>query len=121
MLILRYGMILWLLSGLVACEDMPDPVLKTGSLTEPKSLAGRICEKASAIATGFGEPKVTGFASGSLDLAIDKVKDHLAIKGAKGFSIEGRKIVCGDYLDFGGAIGRERKCRATALVCGKAG
>jgi hypothetical protein len=81
--------------------------------------AQRTCEKASAIATGFGVSKVTGFANGNLDLAINRVKDQLSDKGAKGFSIEGRKVSCTDYIDFGGSIGRENKCSATAMVCGQ--
>jgi hypothetical protein len=86
----------------------------------PKAPAAqKTCEKASAIATGFGVKKVTGFANGNLDLAIDKVKDHLAGNGAKGFSIEVRKVSCTDYIDFGGSIGREHKCSATAMVCAK--
>lgn len=86
----------------------------------PKTpVASRTCEKASAIATGFGVENVTGFANGNLNLAIDKVKDHLADNGARGFSIEGRKVSCADYIDFGGSIGREHKCSATAMVCAK--
>jgi hypothetical protein len=86
----------------------------------PKAPAARkTCEKASAVATGFGVKKVTGFANGNLDLVIDRVKDHLAGDGAKGFSIEARKVTCTDYIDFGGSIGREHKCSATAMVCAK--
>ena len=79
----------------------------------------RTCEQASAVATGFGEKNVTGFADGNLNLAIDRVKDHLAGNGAKGFSIEGRKISCTGYIDFGGSIGQEHKCSAVAMVCAK--
>jgi hypothetical protein len=79
----------------------------------------KTCEQASAVATGFGVANVTDFANGNLNLAIDKAKDHLAENGAKGFSIEQRKVTCTDYIDFGGSIGREHKCSATAMVCAK--
>ena len=85
----------------------------------PRAKAERICQPVSAIATGFGKENATNFAQGNLDLAIDKTKDQLAGKGAKGFSIQGRTVKCGDYIDFGGGLGRELKCRASATVCGK--
>ena len=82
--------------------------------------AERICQPVQAIATGFGTENATRFVQGNLDLAIDKAKDQLTQKGARGFSIEKRAVTCGDYIDFGGGIGKEQKCRATANVCGKA-
>jgi hypothetical protein len=77
------------------------------------------CEGVEALATGFGKEKVSGFASGNLDLAIDQAKNRLADKGARGFRVTKRSVACEDYIDFGGAIGREHKCTATAQVCGK--
>ena len=77
------------------------------------------CESVKALATGFGRKKVSGFASGNLDLAIDQAKNRLADKGAKGFRVAKRSVACEDYIDFGGAIGREHLCTATAQVCGK--
>jgi hypothetical protein len=88
-------------------------VVKAPSRTE-------VCEKVSALATGFGKENVTGFANGNLDLAIDQAKNRLADKGAKGFSVKKRNVACVDYIDFGGPIGREHKCTATAQLCGKA-
>ncbi len=81
--------------------------------------AARICESVQAIATGFGEENATRFAQGNLDLLIDQTKDRLAGKGAKGFSVAERLVKCADYIDFGGSIGREHKCRASAKICGK--
>jgi hypothetical protein len=86
---------------------------------KPASGKEQVCESVSALATGFGQDKVTGFAKSNLDLAINSAKDRLAGKGAKGFSISKRAVVCVDYIDFGGSIGREHKCTATAQLCGK--
>lgn len=79
----------------------------------------RICEPVAAIAVGFGVENVTVFAQGNLDNAINRAKDQLASRGAKGFAVEGRSVKCEDYIDFGGSIGREHKCRASATLCGK--
>ena len=72
-----------------------------------------------ALATGFGEQTVTGFAESNLNLAIDQAKDQMASEGAKGFAVEGRTVKCEFYIDFGGAAGREHKCHASAQLCGK--
>jgi hypothetical protein len=91
----------------------------------PKPKAARapakpaLCEAVSAVATGFGAANVTTFANGNLDLAIDSAKNRLADKGAKGFSVRERKVRCENYIDFGGAIGKEHKCTASAQLCGK--
>ena len=79
----------------------------------------RACNTVTAVATGFGERNVTGLADGNLNLAIDAAKDQMAASGAKGFTVEGRRVKCEGYIDFGGAIGREHKCQATAQLCGK--
>lgn len=79
----------------------------------------RICEPVDAIAVGFGVENATQFAQGNLDNAINRAKDSLASRGAKGFAVEGRTVKCEDYIDFGGSIGREQKCRASAKLCGK--
>jgi hypothetical protein len=86
----------------------------------PKAAAkSETCETVSALATGFGKEKVTGFASGNLDLAIDQAKNRLVDKGAKGFTVRKRKVACEYYIDFGDLIGKEHKCTATAQLCGK--
>jgi hypothetical protein len=77
------------------------------------------CESVSALAAGFGKDNVTGFANGNLDLAIDQAKNRLADKGAKGFTVRKRNVACENYIDFGGTIGREQKCTASAQLCGK--
>jgi hypothetical protein len=78
-----------------------------------------MCEMASAVAVGFGEQNVVGLAGHNLDIEIDKLKDSLVRKGAKGFTVENRKVACEDYIDFGGAIGHEHLCRSSAMVCGQ--
>lgn len=78
-----------------------------------------LCEEVKAIATGFGKENVTGFANGNLDLAIDDAKNRLADKGAKGFKVTKRNVACQYYIDFGGSIGKEHKCTASAQLCGK--
>ena len=86
----------------------------------PKTAAKpQTCENVSALAAGFGKENVTGFANGNLDLAIDQAKNRLADKGVKGFAVRQRNVACVDYIDFGGSIGREHKCTASALLCGK--
>lgn len=118
MSVLRFGMAAMLFAILAACTDVSATApLVTGSTAEPAS--DRICETVQAVATGFGEANVTGFAQSNLDIAIDKVKDGLSQKGAKSFSVEARSSRCEDYIDFGGAIGREHKCHASARLCGK--
>ena len=79
----------------------------------------QLCEEVTAVAAGFGKEKITGFANGNLDLAIDAAKNRLADKGAKGFKIAKRSIACQYYIDFGAPLGREHKCTASAQLCGK--
>ncbi|WP_125461668.1 hypothetical protein [Rhodomicrobium sp. R_RK_3] len=79
----------------------------------------RICEPVQAVAVGFGLDNVTTFVQGNLDLAINEAKDTLASRGLKAFLVQDRTVTCEDYIDFGGAIGREQKCRASARLCGK--
>jgi hypothetical protein len=79
----------------------------------------RVCTTVNAVATGFGKENVSNFAYRNLALVINGAKDKLAAKGAKGFRIEERRVSCEDYIDFGGAIGREHKCQATARLCGQ--
>jgi hypothetical protein len=45
----------------------------------------------------------------------------MAPEGAKGFSVEERGVKCEFYIDFGGSVGREHKCHASAQLCGKNG
>ena len=86
----------------------------------PKTAAKAVpCENVSALAAGFGKENVTGFANGNLDLAIDQAKNRLSDKGVKGFAVRNRNVACAYYIDFGGSIGREHKCTATAQLCGK--
>ena len=79
----------------------------------------KICTSVDAVATGFGEANVTDFANRNLALVLNGAKDRLAAQGAKGFKIQERSVKCEDYIDFGGSIGREHKCRATAKICGQ--
>jgi hypothetical protein len=79
----------------------------------------RICTTVNAVATGFGKENVSNFAYRNLALVINGAKDKLAAEGAKGFKVEERRVSCEDYIDFGGAIGREHKCQATARLCGQ--
>jgi hypothetical protein len=79
----------------------------------------QLCEEVTAVASGFGKEKITGFANSNLDLAIDSAKNRLADKGAKGFKVAKRNVACQYYIDFGGPIGREHKCTASAQLCGK--
>ncbi len=91
----------------------------TASIAKPGK-PEKACTAVSAIATGFGENTVTGFARSNLTLAIDKAKDEMAAQGAKGFTVEARTVTCEGYIDFGGVVGREHKCHATAQLCRKA-
>lgn len=93
---------------------------KAAKKAPPKQAAKeRICMPVASVATGFGKDNVTDFANRNLARVIDVAKDTLAAKGAKGFKIEERTVACEDYIDFGGSIGREHKCRATAKICGQ--
>jgi hypothetical protein len=120
MSVLRIAIAAGLLAGLTACNDVSAtaPLVSAGGNAVGRA-SDRICETVTAVATGFGEANVTGFAHSNLDIAIDKMKDELSQKGAKSFSIEARSARCEDFIDFGGAIGREHKCRARARLCGK--
>ena len=89
------------------------PAKGTKTVAKPES-----CESVSALAAGFGKENVTGFANGNLDLAIDQAKNRLADKGVKGFSVRKRNVACENYIDFGGTLGREHKCTASAQLCG---
>ncbi len=97
------------------------PIRETGAVAEQPGKAERTCRPVRAMATGFGERNVSDFAEGNLSLAIDKAKDEMASEGAKGFSVEGRAVKCEFYIDFGGSMGREHKCHASAQLCGKNG
>jgi len=121
MLFPRHRIIIALFAALAAFGGYSGTAQSASTAKLRKAPPARTCQQASAVATGFGVENATTFASGNLDLAIDKAKDQLAGKGAKGFSIKDRKVSCSDYIDFGGALGREQKCQATALVCGQAG
>lgn len=93
---------------------------KAARKAQPKQPAKeRVCTPVEAVATGFGKDNVTDFANRNLALKIDGAKDRLASQGAKGFKVEEQKVACEDYIDFGGSIGREHKCRATAKICGQ--
>jgi hypothetical protein len=85
----------------------------------PAAKRTQTCETVSAVAAGFGKANVTGFANGNLDNAISAAKDRLAGNGAKGFTVSKRAVKCEDYINFGGSIGREHKCTATAVLCGR--
>jgi hypothetical protein len=92
----------------LAKKPRPEPVVKE-----------RMCTTVNAVATGFGKENVSNFAYQNLARIINGAKDKLAAKGAKGFRIEEQRVSCEDFIDFGGAIGREHKCQATARLCGQ--
>lgn len=121
MVVLRIGIAAGLLAALAACNDVvaTAPLAGEDNRAAGGAASDRICETVAAVATGFGEANVTGFAQSNLDIAIDKMKDDLSQKGAKSFSIEARSARCEKYIDFGGAIGREHKCHASARLCEK--
>lgn len=110
------------LAALCGCGEVAGTVKlsETALATRPGKLE-RTCTAVTAIATGFGEQNVTRLADGNLALAIDKAKDEMASEGAKGFSVEARTVKCGFYIDFGGVVGREHKCHASAELCGRRG
>lgn len=111
------------LAALSGCGEVAGTAALTGTTasiaTDPRQ-PEKTCSAVSAIATGFGENTVTGFAQSNLTLAIDKTKDEMAAQGAKGFTVEARTVTCEGYIDFGGVVGREHKCQATAQLCRKA-
>lgn len=108
-----------LIAALAALSGTADAAEVRGKGKAAASARPELCETVQALATGFGQDNVTTFANGNLDLAIDGAKNRLADRGAKGFNVRKRRIACTDYIDFGGAIGREHKCTATAELCGK--
>ncbi len=109
------------LAGLSACGE----VAGTAKLNEAAARSDlpakpeKSCRAVTAIATGFGEQNVTGFAQSNLDEVINRAKDQMAAEGSKGFTIEARGVKCEGYIDFGGGVGQEHKCRASAQLCGK--
>jgi len=119
MFVLRFIVIMPLLAVAGCGEGVGTGALAASGAPASAVPSDRICETVTAIATGFGEQQVTRFAFHNLNLSIDEAKDELARKGAKGFAVEDRAVRCMDYIDFGGALGREHKCRATARICGK--
>lgn len=117
---MRLVFVMLLISGLSACSETTGTTrLITSETSDNSSQPDRMCENVMAVAVGFGEDNVTGFANNSLDRKIDMMKDSLVLKGAKGFQIEDRRVACEDYIDFGGSIGQEHLCRARANVCGQ--
>jgi hypothetical protein len=119
----RNVLALIMLAALTGCGEIAatTPIRETGSLASPRTHAPKTCRPVSALATGFGEKNVMGLAENNLTRAIDKAKVEMAANGAKGFSVDGQAVKCVDYIDFGGAIGREHKCHASAQHCGQAG
>ncbi len=111
------------LAALSGCSEMTGTAAlsEAGAGANPLGKPGKICRPVRAMATGFGEQNVTGLAESNLSLALDDAKDQMASDGAKGFSVEGRAVKCEGYIDFGGAVGREHKCHASAQLCGKSG
>lgn len=109
------------LAGLSACGELAGTVKlnQAAARSELPAKAEKSCRAVTAIATGFGEQNVTGFAQSNLDEVIDRTKDQMAAEGSKGFTIEARAVKCEGYIDFGGAVGREHKCHASAQLCGK--
>ncbi len=120
---MRFLIIPGLFAALAGCANVdvtPSKAKKAAPQLKADGVAGRMCETVNAVATGFGEKTVTRFAESNLSLVIDKAKDELSKKGAKSFSLESQAVQCEDYINFGGSIGREHKCRASVKLCGKA-
>jgi hypothetical protein len=112
------------LAALSGCGEVAGTAKLSEAASSAKRPGGkpeRTCRAVTALATGFGEQNVTGLADGNLTAAIDKAKDEMAADGAKGFSVSGRAVKCEGYIDFGGAVGREHKCHASAQLCGNKG
>ena len=110
------------IGALSGCSEMAGTAaLGEAGAAKPLGKAEKSCRAVRALATGFGERNVTGLAESNLSLAIDDAKDQMASDGAKGFSVEARAVTCEGYIDFGGAVGREHKCHASAQLCGKRG
>lgn len=109
------------LFGLAGCSEVAGTAKLTDAAATAKRAAkpDKTCNGVTALATGFGEANVTALAEGNLNVAIDAAKDRMAANGAKGFTVEGRRVKCEGYIDFGGSVGREHKCSATAQLCGK--
>jgi hypothetical protein len=109
------------LAALSGCGEVAGTVTlnETASIAKRPGKPEKSCVAVTAMATGFGEPNVTGLADSNLTVAIDNAKDAMASEGAKGFTIEGRIVKCEGYIDFGGSVGREHKCHAAAQLCGK--
>lgn len=109
-----------IVAALAASVALAGPTLAQSTKKAPaKATRAETCETVKALAAGFGKEKVTGFANGNLDVALNDAKNRLADKGAKGFKVGKRRVACENYIDFGGAIGREHKCTATAQLCGR--
>ena len=114
--------LLLVLVVLPACSELAGTAPLNGDVAAKRlGVQEKTCRAVRAVATGFGERNVTGLADGNLDLAIDAAKDQMASEGAKGFTVQARAVRCEGYIDFGGAIGREHKCHASAQLCGKIG
>ena len=111
------------IAALSGCSEMAGTAAlgETGAGAQALGKREKTCRAVRAMATGFGEQNVTGLAESNLSLAIDDAKDQMASDGAKGFSVEARAVKCEGYIDFGGAVGREHKCHASAQLCGKRG
>jgi hypothetical protein len=111
------------LAALCGCGEVAGTVKlsETAAITTRSGKLEKTCTAVTAMATGFGEQNVTRLADGNLALAIDKAKDEMASEGAKGFTVEARTVKCAFYIDFGGLVGREHKCRASAELCGRRG
>ncbi len=107
------------LTALAGCGEAGETARLVAAPQATAEKADRICETAQAVAAGFGEENVTKLAYLNLDREIDRVKDELVRRGARGFSVGRREAACRDYIDFGGSIGREHLCRASVEVCGQ--
>ena len=106
---------------LSGCSEVAGTAAATGTAA---SIAGsgkpeRACTAVSAIATGFGEKTVTGFAESNLTLAIDKAKDELAAQGAKGFTVDARSLSARAISISAARSGASINAHATAQLCSK--
>jgi hypothetical protein len=96
-----------------ACAQAPQT--KTKTQQKPPDVTD--CRKLSSVAAFFGEERTKAYAETNLDRAIDDDKTRRTADGEVGFVVIDRKVACKEYIDFGGAVGVEHKCIASARLC----
>jgi len=106
-----------LASGLVCLVPAAAQVQTLKPKPKPAKIAVTNCQTIAAVAAYFGEEKTRAYAEGNLDNALDQAKSRLTASGKVGLVVKDRKVMCKNYIDFGGAIGQEQKCVAQAQLC----